>query len=41
MTDKNNKKGNTDLTYKAYMGIRHMFFFKEILLIVTCLNVSK
>ena len=30
MTDKNNKKGNKDLTHKAYMGIRHMFFFKEI-----------
>jgi DNA-binding GntR family transcriptional regulator len=30
MTNKDNKKGNKDLTHKAYLGIRHMFFFKEI-----------
>jgi len=30
MVNKNNEKSKQDLTHKAYMGIRHMFFFKEI-----------
>lgn len=30
MTNNNNEGSNRDLTRKAYMGIRHMFFFKEI-----------
>ena len=30
MTNKNNEISDQNLTHKAYMGIRHMFFFKEI-----------